>query len=319
MKTKKAKAVKKKNIKPIHNKNVLKNKSHYDLEDIIIDMLLNSDINTKNGTDIEDLIYSSTRNTAKLGYYFGFSVGRSMALKLDSRKEFIMMLDRIGLHNALYHPLRDHIIIMSKPEKNFRRSRLAYPIHVYEAGVIAGYLSTSSGMKINVNEKRCVYNGASECQFVASPEQSAPALVKNGISGISHAIAASFNNGAYSKSLPEYHRILSNLPLIDGGISSQVLKIMVLSGEKMPSMTTVQFNRVVSNIANYYGVNDYSIERRGSKKIIKFRYGNYNSLHSFVSMPAAIIVGISNSMGKRPQVSFVTNRDKSYTTIIELS
>ena len=49
----------------------------YDLEDLLVEMLINSKEKALNGTDIENLIYGATGGLALMGYGFGFSVGRA--------------------------------------------------------------------------------------------------------------------------------------------------------------------------------------------------------------------------------------------------
>lgn len=291
-----------------------------DFEDLLIEMVINSSAKPVNGNDVENLVYNTTPGMAELGYGFGFLIGRALTLKLGDSAPVTAVLDKIGLNQSYYYPLKDKAIITSKPHSSQPSLRLGKNIHIYEAGIISGYLSTTTGMQVSVDEKRCVYNGSQECQFVATPLAPRPEFLGSGIEEISDAIAHNMLDGNYAKNGKEYYRILAYLPLMDSKISDQILKIMMLSGDKAGEIGGMgKIDRMISNISNYFGVKETKMERKGTKRIIRLRYESYNSLQTFVAMPAAIITGFANSTGNKAQVNFEKNEDNSYTMTIELN
>lgn len=308
---KKAKQKRGKSRSPAKKENV------YDLEDLLIDKVIGSGATKTNGTDIENLIYSTTAKTSKLGYSYGFSVGRTLALKLGSDANVDAVLNRIGMHDSIYQPMGDTASIVSVPTNAHSVPNIGRQIHIYESGVMAGFLSTSAGVKVSVVEKRCVYDGSDKCLFEAS-QAPYPRFMSGSLSDTINGIANAVTNGKYSSVPQEYYKTLSYLPLTDSRIASEIMQIMLMSGEKLGREQSEKPGKVIENIARYFGASGIKIERRGRKSIIKLRYASYNSIRAFVAMPAALITGFYTSRGRSAEVSFSTNRDSSYTTTIEI-
>jgi predicted hydrocarbon binding protein len=289
----------------------------YDLEDLLIEMLVGAAPGASNGTDIENLIYSATGSTAELGYDFGFSVGRSMALKLGRESGMASVLDRIGLKDSTYNPFADEVMITSRSRKHHPHANVGHSIHVYESGVIAGYLSTSTGIRINASENRCTCNGASECQFLAShlPKRR---FIPSGAAATISGIASVLSERKFSKPSVEYYRILACVPLLDPSMSEQVEKIMFMAGQRMSKLSADPDPAyVVENVSNYFGATSFSVKASGRKSIIRLRYESYNSIRPFVGMPAAILSGFYSSRGYRLGAHFTRNSNGGYTNTIK--
>ncbi len=288
--------------------------SVHDIEDLLIGMLVGCRPSQSNGTSIENLIYSTTSSTAELGYDFGFSVGRSMAFKLGKESGISSVLDRIGLKDSLYNPFVDEVMITSMHKHGQRGKPGPGAIHIYESGVIAGYLSASTGIRINASERRCVYSGSGECQFSASygPRHN---FYPIGISQVIAGIASELGSSKFARLDDGYYRMLACVPLLDSRLSEQVSKIMFMTGEKL-ARSGASMSVAVENVANYFGASASS-EKRGRKSIIRLRFESYNSARAFVAMPAAIIAGLFNARGMSARVDFSTNSDSTYTAVIE--
>ena len=290
-----------------------------DIEDLLVGMVINSKEKAVNGTDVENLIYSTTSGLGSLGYGFGFSVGRSATIKLGTDAPLTAILDRIGLHNSLYYPLRDKVIITSRPQQHHSALNMSKNVHIYESGVISGYLSTSTGVQVTAEEKRCVYNGARECQFVATPLSPKPKFSGIGIDEAAYAISMTLKESHYTKSPNEYYRTLAYLPLTDSRISEQILRMMMIVGERHGEIAgKVHLHQLISNLSNYFGVKQATVDMAGRKTIIKLRYESYNSIEAFVAIPTAILVGFAKSTGRSAQAHFTKNKDGTYTAHIEI-
>lgn len=290
-----------------------------DIESLLVDKTLSAQSTPANGTAIENLIYNATPKVADIGYSFGFYIGREIYEKQIGEKKFIEMLEKIGLPDSLYYPLSDRLIITSKPHAK-KVSNIGKNMHVYEAGLISGYLSMSTGLRMNTTEPRCIYNGSDVCQFVAMPASKRAEEKQVALHYIVNSIASEIITSDYKKLRNEYYRILSFLPLLQQPMFEQVRKLLVMSGERIAEHTGPQdTKRIINNIANYFGARQAQIYlRRSGKSIIKLRYESYNSVYPYVSMPAALIVGyISRAYAKNAEISITTNKDKTYTTTID--
>lgn len=291
----------------------------YDVESLLIDKILNSEITAENGTSIENLIYSATPGMKDIGYSFGFSVGRNIALKQGDSQNFIKVLDRIGLHKSLYHPFRDSLIITSRPTAHHTKN-IGVNIHVYEAGIIAGYLSMSTGIKMATTESKCIYNGSTMCQFVSVPSPAKKKEHQVEINAIINAISYAITDNNFRRLNNEYYRTIAYLPLLKQPVSEQVRKMLMISGARAAEHSSGKdTRRIISNIANYFGAKEADISlRKTGKSIISLKYESYNSIYPYISIPAALIMGfVSKSLGKSAEITVSTNRDKTYTTVIE--
>lgn len=290
-----------------------------DTEDMLLDLLVKGNNITENGTDIENLLFSISPGTGAMGYTFGFSIGRAISLKLGQGAAISSVLERLGLKNSLYHPFNDKVVITSTERKAHPKPYLGSKVHIYEAGLLSGYLSASTGMPIVASEKRCIYDGSGECQFNAFAVSSKPAYSNIGVENIASAIAYEFTNSHFKKTKNDYHRALAFLPFTDNSISKSILKVMLITGEKIgKSQSNTDMRQVIYNISNYFGIKTAEIETRPKKTIIILKYESYNSTNAFVAMPAAIIVGIAKSRGRKAIVRFTTN-GRYYTTSISIN
>lgn len=292
-----------------------------DIESLLVDKILTSGTTAENGTAIENLIYSTTPRMKDIGYSFGFSVGRNMALKQGENQNFIKVLDRIGLHKSLYHPFRDSLMITSSPNVHHTKN-IGINIHVYEAGVIAGYLSMSTGIKMATTESKCIYNGSRICQFLSVPSPNMKKEQEADTNGIINAISYAITDNNYRKLDNEYYRAIAYLPLLKQPVSEQVRKMLLISGSRAAERyDSTHTRRIIKNIANYFGASEVEISiRKTGKSIISLKYESYNSIYPYTSMPAALIIGfVSKALGKSAEITVSTNRDKTYSTTIEFN
>ncbi len=324
MKPSRAKLVKgRKSSKPkmrrTRSPSIQNNPAAYDIEGILVDKILGNRAIPENGTSIENLIYNATPKVAEIGYSYGFSIGRELCMKQKEDQKFTNILDRIGLVNALYYPLKDSLIITSRSATSMPK-KVGHSVHVYEAGVISGYLSMSTGLKMGTIEKRCVHNGSDVCQFISIPMSSRSVQSSTDLNNIVESIAHAITDNDFKKQKNEYYRIMAYLPLMKQPMNEQVRKLLVMSGERISEYSDKKdTKRIINNIVNYFGAKDAEISmRKTGKSIIKLRFESYNSIYPYVSMPTAIIVGfVSNAFNKSAEVSISTNKNKTYTTTID--
>ncbi|MDE1768296.1 MAG: 4-vinyl reductase, partial [Candidatus Micrarchaeota archaeon] len=193
-------------------------------------------------------------------------------------------------------------------------------IHLYEAGIIAGYLSSSTGVRISARESRCVYKNADSCQFIATPFTDQRLEPKISISSITNSISGEIIKNQFRHLDNEYYRILAYLPLLKQPIFEEVRKLLVLSGERIAQRTVKSdTQRIISSIANYFGVRQVSMaQARRGKRIIRLTFDSYNSVYPYTLIPTALISGLISSAYKTTtEVNVLTNKDNTYTTTIE--
>jgi hypothetical protein len=78
---------------------------------------------------------------------------------------------------------------------------------------------------------------------------------------------------------------------------------------------------VLSNMAFNFGLKDISVQtKKKNKRIIKLRYGQYNSVDGFIMLTVQPFVGFCTEFfNSNASIYKSINQDKSYTITIELN
>ena len=144
--------------------------------------LLNGIISTKKPSTATEysVLFNSVLSTLTPGlrsvhYRSGFSVGRSLYQIYQSKKHYLMheesisdivsFLENAGYANITYHIFPDRTDIKFN---NRDRTFLGANVHVFESGLIGGFLSASMQQHVRVEEIACSNNGSRHCHFVTS-------------------------------------------------------------------------------------------------------------------------------------------------------
>ena len=150
-------------------------------EALILDILGNRDSETASGESVllAQILSSFTKSMRKLSYTAGISNGmflyrinklqKRYAWYQDSVKDLSEFFEKAGYMASSYDIFPDKVVIKlygAGPD-------LGGNMHVFESGVISGFLTAAIGHYVPVIEEECRHSGASYCRFSTSNSKSA--------------------------------------------------------------------------------------------------------------------------------------------------
>lgn len=262
-----------------------------DLEGLLISEMANLR-DSQGRTIIHDLIYNSTESMRNLAYRHGFSVGKELfdfsgEGKIDA---LLAGLKAAGMEHLLYTPAIDAVIIKNL-HKTAHKATYKNRIHIFEAGVIAGYLSTHTSTFINAKETHCTYYGDGFCEFVASGNQTPGGgyriqSLEETVGSVSDRILVDDEKAAGRHD----YVILSLLPVLKEPIIRQVSKLFFLIGENLAGAEGYDDKEIIKRIAGSLGV-DAKMAVAGKTFSVRIGYNDYNSMRGFVELSTKAFIG----------------------------
>lgn len=266
-----------------------------------------------------DMIFSLTRSGKELGYKSGFLVGHSICQRSDGNIDMLFKsLEMYGLGQVLYYPSPERVIITANEQRRGRVG-LGENIHIYEAGLIAGFLSASTGQKITVREAQCIFNNGSFCQFVADQdlvEEYKESYLKQDevIRTIAQVIDSQPSGLVDSHTEHEYY-LLPLLPLMKKPLSDETGKLLYLIGVQLAKISKNEDpQEMLDKIAFYFDLGSVSVEKSGSgKRVIRLKYKHYNSLDNLVRLSSSLFIGfLTTALNSRPEIEMFNDADNLY-------
>ena len=250
-------------------------------QELLEERIASNKIAFVNAPAIQDILYNATPTLRQLAYNSGFSFGKALYEKSDkSIGKLADVLQAAGFKNILYYPFEDKAIIKVKPESSYN---IGKEVHVFESGIIAGYMSAASGKIIHVNERRCAFNGANACEFVAEPIASVKIeedYDENVVENLAQVLSKS------DSKLSQEYILFSLLPLMKEPVKSEISKLFYAAGSFLGKS-----NPNIDEIAEKFGV----IARKRGNGIL-FSYAPANSMKGFVDLSAAFFAGLAKSI-----------------------
>jgi predicted hydrocarbon binding protein len=253
---------------------------------------------------VQDLIYNTAREFQTLAFKSGFNLG-SEAYRHSNRSISSLehILENAGLGKVVYYPFESKSIITSRSIRSGGMN-IGTNLHIFEAGVISGYMTAHTKKHISVREQTCVFNGASTCEFVAtaggidSGEQNPidfPTVVRTLSSVIS---------GTEKQENNETYYMLSMKPLLTEPLFSEAVKFMYVTG-KVLSRNLRDFDRSVLTAANLLGIGKAKLskDRKGNASLALI-YSHDTSINKYVDLSTALLAGmLKGAYGKKVEMT----------------
>jgi predicted hydrocarbon binding protein len=267
-----------------------------------------------------DMIYSLTHAGRELGYKSGFLVGSGLCQKSTNGIELLFKgLEMYGLGRVLYFPSSDRVIITANELQRRGHVALGENIHVYESGIIAGFLSAATGQNIIVHESQCVFNNSAFCQFVAEqefvPQGREKELDRETVVRTIAEVIESQPAGVVDSHTEHAYYLLPLIPLMRKPLADETGRLLYMIGVQLANIT---FNEnpkeVIEKIAYYFDLGSVNVERGSKgKKVIRLKYKQYNSLDNLVRLSASLFVGfLATAFGTKPELEMSNDPDGRY-------
>ena len=250
-------------------------------QELLEERLASNKIAFVNAPAIQDILYNATPTLRQIAYNSGFSFGKALYERSDkSIGKLVDVLHAAGFKNILYYPFEDKAVIKVKQESSYNINK---EVHIFESGIIAGYMSAASGKIIYVNERRCVFGGANVCEFVAEPIASVKMeedYDENVVENLAQVLSKS------DSKLSQEYMLFSLLPLMKEPVKSEISKLFYAAGSFLGKS-----NPNIDKMAEKFGV---IARKRGNG--IMLSYAPTNSMKGFVDLSAAFFAGLAKSV-----------------------
>jgi hypothetical protein len=241
---------------------------------------------------IQDLLYNTAQELQSLAFKSGFNLG--VEAYANSEKSMLALehiLENAGLGKVIYYPFESKSVISSRTMKQ-RGMDLGSNIHIFESGVISGYLSAHTKKHIIVREQTCVFNGAPVCEFIATPGEiesgehmpiEFPKIVK--------ALADAISQSEGSSGKKTYY-VLALKPLLNEPLFSEVSKFLYLAGKQLPRIIP-NSDYAVIHAAQFLGIEKATVARdKQGGTTVNLVYDHDTSTERFVYLTTALLSGI---------------------------
>lgn len=287
-----------------------------DFEDIIAENMIRKPRKEelpKSALTVVEAIYSSSPGLGKIAYRHGFSLGKNIYSRSNGTLNTLLSaLENGGLENILYYPFNDSLVITASgghPKKINGR------MHIYESGLIAGYLTSATGTQIYVEETECEYDGDNRCRFVSSSgigfgeKQGGNRNLEEIISGVSEIakIDGNVSAGYYAAAI---------LPIAGRSSSEPLANFFYMAGSRLGAAAELG----LGEIAGIAGASSFEVAKKYRKipKLVRLRYAPANSIGPFVDAAASAVAGfLKQRYGYEPEMRRRLLKNNKY--LIELS
>ncbi|MDE1851554.1 MAG: hypothetical protein KGH69_02600 [Candidatus Micrarchaeota archaeon] len=289
----------------------------YDVHELLVSDFAAHGTESRADVDVEDLVYSATESLASLGYKSGYAVGRSLFARSNRENMLPEIMEKLGFGKVLYSPSSYRMVITSF-DKRSPDLGIGASLHIFESGIIAGYVSASSGMHVVTNETHCSSNRSRFCQFITFPDTSAAKRkAYPDTRSLPESICAVMDGRKGASRNARYH-MLASAPLLEEPLLQEVAKLLYLAGELMAERHQQSTAKdAIAAIAGYFGIGAELVRAR-NRRVIKLKYGHYNSSDAFLKYSTAMLLGFASRMfGGEMALERGTTPSGNYTVTIE--
>ncbi len=307
-------------------KNLESGREAHDFEDLLVKSLaFESAGGAYKDISMQDMLLDLTKSGRKLAYNYGFTVGTGVHSEDPRIDALFRTLEKFGLGRVLYQPSQDSLIITAR-ESRFVPLAVGGYVHVYEAGLIAGYLTASVGRRIAVRETHCIYNNSSFCQFIAQPSGREADYGRPLDAGVViDTIAETIRNlpaqtGVHSAERGYY--LLPTLPLLKSPLVDEASKLLYVIGIRIAELgRRDEPAATIGKIASYFDMaNAQLLSTRGNRRIIRLKYKHYNSIDQLVKLSTSMVIGYANAaFDSDAELEMHTGKDSNYVVRIRLA
>ncbi|MDE1869847.1 MAG: 4-vinyl reductase [Candidatus Micrarchaeota archaeon] len=277
---------------------------------------IGSPLSTMKSSDLLiELLYNLTPSTRAMGYNSGFQAGyRLSELRNGTNSLHILInaLTNAGFSNILYHPHKSSAIFEMSHHQDCKIN-LDATLHIFESGLIAGYLTHSTGRRMIVMERACAHGGNGRCQFVAEQigDINAPVAFE-GTEQLVRSIKSSLSQKTEKKISTEYFS-LALLPLTAAPVKEQLAKLLFLVGSEV-SREIVLSEANLPEFCRIFSLDKMDIEtKKGGISSIGLTFNHLLSNSGYVELASSFFSGmVFRRAGAVPRLSRRIGKGGSY-------
>jgi predicted hydrocarbon binding protein len=300
--------------------------------------LLKNIISVKRGekTTEHSILFNSVLSTLTPGlrniyYKNGISAGRSLYRIYQSKKRYtwyeesisdlVAFLENAGFERITYYVFPDDYIEIKFHNRS--KSFLGTNIHVFEAGIISGFLTAARQQYVKVEEKSCSSNGSSICHFVTSKNlplylDSDGRMVLEKFAGSIRSHIFSTGDARTKPNFAQEYSVLSSSLFLEDGYSEHMRKIVNHLGGEIGS--ELEISRINKTKASKAVEKLYTMLNLGDIKVkslrplsIEMQFHGLKAKKEFVDISIAFLNGLlKDTIGSSATNTNATKRRNSY-------
>ncbi|MDE1846376.1 MAG: 4-vinyl reductase [Candidatus Micrarchaeota archaeon] len=291
------------------------------LEDLLISQIALPKFEKQSSHLLPELLYNLTPSTRSLGYNSGFRMGERLSELHNASNSLHPLINALmcgGFSNVMYYPHKNSAIFEMVHHKECKMD-LNATLHIFESGLIAGYLSHSTGARMTVTETMCAHDAKGKCQFVAERTGaiSEPAAFE-GTAQIVGSIRSAIANGN-EKSVSGSYFALAIAPLTRSPLKEELAKLLFVVGRELSP--TLELNQVsLERLATIFSLREAgATSNRKGVTSINFALAPISSTSNYLDLVAALFSGVlSHKAAKTPHLTRGLSRDGSYRAELKI-
>ena len=243
------------------------------------------------------IIYSSSHALRELAYSKGYSFGRMVFQRSSGGiRGLEAALDGGGLRKPLYRASAHKAIISAavRPCKN-----IGGRIHYFEAGMIAGYMSASTGRHLEAVEMRCAGNGDPECSFHIGPAGTIARQKAGDLSPMElvSKIAGCLGVESAKDDAGEPYYISVSAPLCNGGLAAHTAAIARAAGEKAVLLAGMG-KHTDTQIKEMFALEGVHSSNSGKRTLVVIEHSHLGSSKGIADVPVGFVAGMAEGAGR---------------------
>lgn len=272
--------------------------------------------------ELQDIIYNSAPELRSLAFKSGYNLGAEAygIAGNGGLSALEHLLEHAGMGKLLYHPFDSMSTFTSYASKSYGEN-LGLNAHVFEAGLISGYLSAHVGQNVGVQETACKFNGSSHCMFVARTGSAvnADAYKRLALPEVLLALRyAILRAGKHSTSKSYY--LLAMKPLMEEPVFSEASRFLYLAGKLLIKQFPAEPDRTITRAADFLMISSAkmsSSKRNG--RTLSLSYDHETSSGRFVDLTTAFISGlIKGAYGGGTRMTRIASSRGVYNVKLEI-
>ncbi len=261
---------------------------------------------------LQELLYCYAPELAELAFKSGFGIGvdayRTSGGGMGALERLMF---NSGFGHMVYYTF-EASSVLGFSGVDAMGENIGANMHVFESGIVSGYMSAHSRRSMYAKEESCVFNGAKRCTFVV--RQHGAADEGHAVIGYAKALAAM--ESALGKRMgctPGAAYLLAMSPLFGEPLLSEASKFLYMTGKQL-SRGGGGLEERLKAIAGFLGIKSVSVSAPGMvTRSVTLSYSHESSVRGFVDLTTALVSGfVKGRLGKNPSVERNVSRTGTY-------
>ena len=302
--------------------------SLFSYEEVLLKSMLDTDHEhkvTAYALLFNSMLSSLSSGMRELYYKSGISTGRALYKLYESRRRYrwyedsvsdlVKFLERAGYEGITYHVFPDMVEIALQDGTGVLTGT---NMHVFEAGIMSGFLTAAKRQLVHVNEIVCANNGSGFCRFVSSGSRVRGEAGMHVTERFSDYLRIHLPEmKKVEERVPEEYYLLSSLMFMHRAYSDEIKRIMLHLGSQIGGSINVTRSSA-ETLMRLFGFGRIEIKSINPLKASAV-YDRLRAREEFVGMSISFLDGLlARKIGSSARID-ITAEAKANRYIVKLT